>query len=41
MRPRLAIDSAERTKLDAKSGQNNDDARVVLVFDVEDAGLVC
>jgi hypothetical protein len=39
MRPRLAIESAERIQLGAKSGQNSDDARFVLLFDVEDTGL--
>jgi hypothetical protein len=37
----LAIESVERTKLDAKSGQNSDDGGVVPVFDVENDGLVC
>jgi hypothetical protein len=40
MRPRLAIESADRMKLDANSGQNSDEAGVVLASDVIDTGFV-
>jgi hypothetical protein len=39
MRPRLAIDSADRMKLEIKRGQNREDAGVLCRVVVEDASV--
>jgi hypothetical protein len=37
--PRLAMDNAERTKFETRSGQNSEEARVVLGDVVDEAGV--
>jgi hypothetical protein len=39
IRPRLAMDSAERTKLAMKRGQNSEDAGFICEAVVEDASV--
>jgi hypothetical protein len=40
IKPRLAMDSAERTKLETRSGQNSEEAGVVLGVVADEAGVV-